>query len=276
VTKRRHFQHWEEKHGPVRPGYDIVKAASGYASLAATLSGFALAAVILLAQRNPRSCDVPGHLAAECAALPALRDGAAVAFTVALLSLVMAAFSFTAIHGEDFTARRTHNAGIWAGGALYGGLLAVLWGLNVTASIFLSKTTEAVMTASLVIVATIGLAFVIFSSFDAATRFDGDEPRFTISPVRYFANLGPPIGTVVVFAVVRAASGPMEPSSNQYVWRLVLLLVLSAAGTVGALVATSGPPDRRVPDIAVIAWACLCATVAGLLILAVPATYALN
>lgn len=261
----------------MRPGYDIVKAAPGYASLAATLSGFALAAVILLAQRTPRSCDVAPHLLAKgCASLPALRDGAAVAFTVGLLALVMTAFSFTAIHGEDFPARRTHNAAIWAGGAFYGGLVAVIWGLNVTASIFLSRATESVMAASLVIVATIGLAFLIFSSFDAANRFDGDDAKFTIAPLRYLTNLGPPIATVAVFTIVRVATGPIAPSSDAYVWRLVLPLGLSVAGTVGALVATAGPPDRTVPDWAVILWGCVCAIVAGLLILAVPGTYALN
>lgn len=112
-----------------QPHFDIRKASQNYPNIAAVLAGFAFAAVILVMQNISLPHSLPN------AAF--FRDWATIAFLFAFFSLLLSAFVFSVVSGEEILAPRSNIIAFFGGIGFSISASLMFWGLVTLTKIFL-------------------------------------------------------------------------------------------------------------------------------------------
>lgn len=203
-------------------GYDVVKAAPSYSAVAGLISGFALAAVVLV---------LTVAASAELEHLQEIYLGFATSlFALGFIGCLLCAISFASLGGED-NSPATMTDSMLVGSALLVSLLAVLGGFQALAQAFLPES-EVVFMAVLVLTATIGPLFVWFPHWDIVQRFGASPHAGTPSSTHEAGKL---IFHMWLLGVAAAAGGaalhylPLLPDPRQ--WEYIVLTFTGLAYT---------------------------------------------
>jgi hypothetical protein len=142
-------------------GYDVVKAAPAYSAVAGLISGFALAAVVLVltvaaSARLTHAQEISLGFATSL-------------FALGFIGCLLCSFSFASLGGEG-NSPATMTDSMLVGSGLLISLLAVLGGFQALAQAFLPES-EVVFIAVLALTATLGPLFVWFPHWDIVQRF---------------------------------------------------------------------------------------------------------
>jgi hypothetical protein len=142
-------------------GYDVVKAAPSYSAVAGLVSGFALAAVVLV---------LTVAASAEVKPPQDVYLGFATSlFALGFVGCLLSSFSFASLGGET-NSPATITDSILVGSGLLISVIAVLGGFQALAKAFLPDS-EVVFMAVLALTASLGPLFVWFPHWDIVQRF---------------------------------------------------------------------------------------------------------
>jgi hypothetical protein len=142
-------------------GYDVVKAAPAYSAIAGLVSGFALAAVVLVltvAASEPLKPPQNVYL-----------GFATSLFALGFIGCLLCSFSFASLGGET-NSPATLTDSMLVGSGLLISVIAVLGGFQALAQAFLPES-EVVFMAVLALTAGLGPLFVWFPHWDIVQRF---------------------------------------------------------------------------------------------------------
>jgi hypothetical protein len=153
------------------PGYDVVKAAPAYSSATGLVSGFALAAVVLVLTVAASS---------DLSETQRLYLGFATSlFALGFVGCLFCAFAFASLGGE-VTSPATLTYSMLVGSGVLISLVAVLGGFEALARAFLPDSTV-VFVAVAALTAAVSPLFVWFPHWDIIQRFS--EPLYEGPPV---------------------------------------------------------------------------------------------
>lgn len=178
-TAKSNYDEYVAQLHPHRPHYDPRRAAQAYSTIAATLSGFSFAAVVLLAGSG-LDCHATPHAGRCQPAAAALQSRAAAAFLIAFFGCVTGAFVYAATGAEELMTKRSHTMALLGGGGFTLGIGYAFWGLALLSDLFLSSATgDAVLVANLMLfgVALSAPAFLALPAIDIKLGFEPPPRR---------------------------------------------------------------------------------------------------
>ncbi|HET7418127.1 MAG TPA: hypothetical protein VFJ61_10935 [Solirubrobacterales bacterium] len=211
-------------------GYDVVKAASAYSNATGLVSGFALAAVVLVFTIAATVSDLDDAQRVDLGFATSL-------FALGFVGCLLGAYAFASLGGEE-NSPATMTYSMLVGSAVSIAVIAVLGGFEALAEAFLAES-AVVFEIFTAMGAAIVPLFVWFPQWDIVQRFgppryDG-PPRSTAEAERLIRRLGAlgllaaAIGTALHFTALFG-----DPERWEY-----LVLTFGGLLYVGAMVATA-------------------------------------
>lgn len=241
---------------PHKPQYDVRAAAEGFSNTAAVLSGFAFAAIVLIIQipNLPEGAELA-------------RDWATVAFIVAFIGCLMAAFTYSVVKAEEILAPRSFAMALLGGCGFTISANLVFWGLAVIVKVFLSKSVYAFIYYSFPLVMAFTLVYIAFSVFDPIISFEKRKINW-----KDYAEVFGPAYTLLIPVLVFKYMGfsvPAELVVHWFNWVMAGALIINIASAIIAILASMADYDFQLPGIASGLWIGFHAAIIGLLILMV-------
>jgi|GEM_PF-6618741 len=152
-------------------GYDVVKAASAYSNATGLVSGFALAAVVLVFTIAATVSDLDHGQKVDLGFATSL-------FALGFVGCLLCAYSFASLAGEK-NSPATMTYSMLVGSAVFISVIAVLGGFEALAQAFLPES-AAVFEVFTAVGAMIAPLFVWFPQWDIVQRFG--PPRYKGPP----------------------------------------------------------------------------------------------
>lgn len=241
---------------PHKPQYDVRSAAEGFSNVAAVLSGFAFAAILLVIQipNLPKEAELA-------------RDWATVAFIVAFLGCLLSSFTYSIVKAEEILAPRSFAMALLGGcGFTISGNL-VFWGLATIVKVYLSESVYAFIYYSFPLIMSFTIVYIAFSAFDPIISFEKRKINW-----RDYAEAFGPAYTFLIPIVAFKYMGFSVPDYyivHWFNWVMAGALIASIVSALVAILLSMAEHDFYLPGIASGLWIGFHAVVIGLLILMV-------
>lgn len=194
---------------PHRPHYEIRTASQSYSNIAAVLSGFALAAVVLVVQSVPPSTSPNANT---------FQDWATIAFLLSFIGCIISALTFAVVTGEEILAPRSHSMALLGGIGFSISTNLVIFGLAMLIKIYLSLTIDRFVDLAFPMMMSLSPLFVAFSALDPIIGFDHDSLTSKDVAQVFIPSFAP----LVIILIIRYSGGAFTTAITASVINLVM------------------------------------------------------
>jgi hypothetical protein len=246
---------------PHKPHYEVRNASEGYSNIAAVLSGFAFAAILLVIQIP----NLPEKIENSKNWAPIFRDWATISFLVAFIGCLLSAFTFAIVKGEEILTPRSHAIALLGACGFIISANLVLWGIATIVKVFLSPDVYRFIFYTFPIIMTLSMMYANFSAFDPIISFENRE----ITLIDYAQEFAPAhlFSTAIIIIKWMGISFPTAAMATWFNWIMTGALVLILVSATVAIITSMKDYSYKIPLIMSGVWIGLHAFVIGLLIL---------
>ena len=228
--------------------YDVRLAAPSYSNVAAVLSGFALAALVLVMQVSQLPNKVPNP--------SFLRDWASIAFLIAFFGCILSSFMFAIIAAEEGMWPRTNVVALFVGFAFGISVSLILWGLVELSRVFLASDVSNLSRTLYYFFVQMVPAYLVLIALDniylyghkhgskrQSRRPERSGPTREDTVTLFLLGYAP-LATCTAVAVCRRLLASPPVTSLLWIWAGGSVVVILGSA-VFALWVSDSPPDTR-------------------------------